>query len=207
MSESSTKPYFIRAVHDWCTDNGYTPYLAVSVNAQTDVPREYVRNGEIVLNVGVMATSKLDLGNEFISFQARFNGAAREVFVPVGQVTAIYARETGHGMAFEVAKPLAELPDADGQPLRMAPPNIAPAPLLVLANPGAGDDTNTPMAAETGLTTLTQVPNSGDAASRQSSALSSAPSQDNDADTAGDTPPKDNAGAPARSKPTLTRVK
>jgi stringent starvation protein B len=134
MSESSTKPYFIRAVHDWCTDNGYTPYLAVSVDAKTDVPREYVRNGEIVLNVGLMATSKLDLGNEFISFQARFNGVARDLFVPVEQVTAIYARETGHGMAFEVAKPLAE-PAESSQV-------TSPAPLLSLHSADTSNQTD-----------------------------------------------------------------
>jgi stringent starvation protein B len=108
MSETSTKPYLIRAIHDWCTDNGYTPYLAVAVTEQTIVPREYVRQGEIVLNVSLMATGKLNLGNDFVEFQARFNGIARDICVPIGQVTAIYARETGHGMAFEVDKLLGE---------------------------------------------------------------------------------------------------
>jgi stringent starvation protein B len=108
MSDASTKPYLIRAIHEWCTDQGYTPYLAVSVNALTLVPREYVRNGEIVLNVGHLATNRLSLGNEVIEFQARFNGSPRDVSVPIEQVTAIYARETGHGMAFEVSKPPAE---------------------------------------------------------------------------------------------------
>jgi stringent starvation protein B len=110
MSDASTKPYLIRAIHEWCTDQGYTPYLAVSVTADTVVPREYVRNGEIVLNVGHLATNRLKLGNELIEFQARFNGSPRDVSVPIEQVTAIYARETGHGMAFEVSKPLGELP-------------------------------------------------------------------------------------------------
>jgi stringent starvation protein B len=110
MSDASTKPYLIRAIHEWCTDQGYTPYLAVSVDASTRVPLEYVRNGEIVLNVGHLATNKLKLGNELIEFQARFNGSPREVSVPIAQVTAIYARETGHGMAFEVSKPLALQP-------------------------------------------------------------------------------------------------
>jgi stringent starvation protein B len=117
-NDASTKPYLIRAIHEWCTDQGYTPYLAVSVDAQTVVPREYVRNGEIVLNVGHLATNKLKLGNELIEFQARFNGAPRDVSVPIGQVTAIYARETGHGMAFEVSKPPAEPEPA---PLAVAP--------------------------------------------------------------------------------------
>lgn len=112
MSEhepSSTKPYLIRALHEWCSDNGYTPYLAVAVDENTVVPREHVKAGEIVLNVSVLATGKLSLGNEWIEFQARFGGVARQISIPVGQVTAIYARETGQGMAFEVDKPLAEL--------------------------------------------------------------------------------------------------
>ncbi|MBN9473769.1 MAG: ClpXP protease specificity-enhancing factor [Bordetella sp. SCN 67-23] len=101
MSEISTKPYLIRALHEWCTDNGYTPHLAVTVDERVVVPREHVKNGEIVLNVGRLATHKLQLGNEFIEFQARFGGVARQISVPVDAVTAIYARETGHGMAFE----------------------------------------------------------------------------------------------------------
>jgi stringent starvation protein B len=97
---SSTRPYLIRALHDWCTDNGYTPYLAVHVDARVDVPAEYVKNGEIVLNVGFEATSGLRLGNEMIEFKARFGGAARDIAVPVTHVIAIYARENGQGMAF-----------------------------------------------------------------------------------------------------------
>ncbi len=99
---SSTRPYLIRALHDWCTDNGFTPYVAVFVDASVQVPAEYVKNNEIVLNVGFEATSGLKLGNEFIEFKARFGGAAREIVVPVDHVIAIYARENGQGMAFPV---------------------------------------------------------------------------------------------------------
>lgn len=113
MNEVSTKPYLIRAIHEWCVDNGFTPYLAVAVNDKTQVPRQFVKAGEIVLNVSPLATSKLDLGNEWISFEARFGGVAQEVFVPIDQISAIYARENGHGMAFEVNKPLAEI-EGDG---------------------------------------------------------------------------------------------
>jgi len=105
MSEISTKPYLIRALHEWCTDNGYTPHIAVTVDERVVVPREHVKNGEIVLNVGRLATHKLQLGNEFIEFQARFSGVARQISVPIDAVTAIYARETGHGMAFEAGPP------------------------------------------------------------------------------------------------------
>jgi stringent starvation protein B len=97
----STKPYLIRAIHEWCTDQGFTPYLAVAVDARTRVPREFVQDGQIVLNVGAEATSQLQMGNEEISFKARFNGAAFPVNVPVTAVVAIYARENGQGMAFE----------------------------------------------------------------------------------------------------------
>lgn len=99
---SSTRPYLIRALHDWCTDNGFTPYLAVYVDRSVQVPQEYVKNNEIVLNVSFEATSQLQLGNEFIEFKARFGGVARDIAVPVDHVIAIYARENGQGMAFPV---------------------------------------------------------------------------------------------------------
>jgi stringent starvation protein B len=111
---TSTKPYLIRAIHEWCTDNGFTPYLAVSVDEHTVVPREHVKGGEIVLNVSSMATGHLLMGNELITFQARFGGVARQISVPVDNVLAIYAKENGHGIPFEVAKPpvAVEPPDA-----------------------------------------------------------------------------------------------
>lgn len=99
---TSTRPYLLRALHDWCTDNGFTPYLAVFVDGSVQVPMEYVKNNEIVLNVGFEATSGLKLGNEFIEFKARFGGSSREIVVPVDHVVAIYARENGQGMAFPV---------------------------------------------------------------------------------------------------------
>ena len=99
---TSTRPYLIRALHDWCTDNGFTPYIAVFVDRLVQVPMEYVKNNEIVLNVGFEATSGLKLGNDVIEFRARFGGQAREIVVPVDHVVAIYARENGQGMAFPV---------------------------------------------------------------------------------------------------------
>lgn len=102
MSEISTKPYFIRALHEWCTDSGYTPHVVVKVDGRARVPRAYVQDGQITLNVGVMATNKLELGNDFIEFQARFGGKTENISIPVNCVTAIYARETGAGMGFEV---------------------------------------------------------------------------------------------------------
>ena len=102
MSLPSTKPYLIRAIHEWCCDNGFTPYIAVTVDERTRVPREFVRDGQIVLNVGYEATGHLSIANDGITFQARFGGVARDLSVPIGNVTAIYARENGAGMAFEL---------------------------------------------------------------------------------------------------------
>ncbi|MDD5324850.1 MAG: ClpXP protease specificity-enhancing factor [Polaromonas sp.] len=100
LDSLSTRPYLIRALYEWCTDNGFTPYVAVSVDQSVQVPREYVKNNEIVLNISFDATSSLQLGNEFIEFKARFAGSPREIMVPISHVIAIYARENGQGMAF-----------------------------------------------------------------------------------------------------------
>lgn len=105
---TSTRPYLIRALHDWCTDNGFTPYIAVYVDAGVRVPMEYVKNHEIVLNIGFEATTGLKLGNDWIEFRARFGGVARDIGVPVDHVVAIYARENGQGMAFEVPRAMGE---------------------------------------------------------------------------------------------------
>lgn len=102
MSNVSTKPYLIRAIYEWCSDQGFTPYIAAAVDEHTRVPPGYARDGQIVLNVGQDATHQLVIDNEQISFQARFNGVAHSLLIPVGNVVAIYARENGHGMAFEV---------------------------------------------------------------------------------------------------------
>ncbi len=99
---TSTRPYLVRALHEWCTDNGFTPYIAVFVGSGVQVPMEYVKNGEIVLNVAFEATTGLELGNERIEFKARFGGSSRDISVPIDHVIAIYARENGQGMAFPV---------------------------------------------------------------------------------------------------------
>lgn len=136
---TSTRPYLLRALHDWCTDNGFTPYVAVHVGPTVQVPMEYVKNNEIVLNIGFEATSGLQMGNEFIEFKARFGGVSREIRVPVDHVVAIYARENGQGMAFPVptsgteaapAAPAAGTPVAPVRGLRLAssePEAAAPA--------------------------------------------------------------------------------
>ena len=117
----STKPYLIRAIHEWCADQGLTPYLTVSVDASTRVPREFVKDGEIVLNVGIEATHQLLMGNEEITFQARFGGRSFPVVVPIARVAAIYARENGEGMAFDVTESVmanepGQLPDDASSP-------------------------------------------------------------------------------------------
>ena len=113
MSEQSAKPYLVRAICEWCADNGLTPYLAVKVNAQTRVPMSFVKNGEIVLNVSSTATRKLTIDNEWVQFTARFNGASQEVSVPMSAITGIFAKETGYGFAFTIATdPVASLANA-----------------------------------------------------------------------------------------------
>lgn len=151
---TSTRPYLIRALHEWCTDNGFTPYIAVFVGPHVRVPMEYVKNGEIVLNIGFEATTALELGNEYIEFKARFGGSSREIVVPVDHVIAIYARENGQGMAFPVPSGAAtagaqaaapETADRSGAVLRLATerdePGSAAAPV---GSDASGDDADPP---------------------------------------------------------------
>jgi stringent starvation protein B len=135
---TSTRPYLIRALHDWCTDNGFTPYIAVFVDASVQVPTEYVKNNEIVLNVGFEATSALKLGNDNIEFRARFGGSSREIVVPVDHVIAIYARENGQGMAFPVPGDAAAAQPGTADD---SAPAGARAPRLALTEAPAGDGT------------------------------------------------------------------
>ena len=109
-ASTSTRPYLIRALHEWCSDNGFTPHIAVAVDGSVAVPREFVSNDEIVLNISMDAASGLQLGNDSITFKARFGGVPRDIYVPVGRVLAIYARENGQGMAF----PAEDTPEVAG---------------------------------------------------------------------------------------------
>lgn len=127
MSEQSAKPYLIRAICEWCADNGLTPYLAVKVNAQTRVPAAYVKNGEIVLNISRGATRRLTVDNDWVQFTARFNGASQEVAVPMAAVAGIFAKESGYGFAFTVASdPVASL-DAATAPTQSSPTETSPS--------------------------------------------------------------------------------
>lgn len=136
MSDIPTKPYLVRALFEWCNDSGYTPYVNVAVGPDVQVPAEYVKDGEIVLNVSPLATNRLEIGNEVLEFQARFGGVAREVRVPMAFVRAIYARETGQGMAFDA--PLVVVSEGEGA-VAEAPPagEPAPAPAALALAPSA----------------------------------------------------------------------
>lgn len=101
MSETSTKPYLIRAIYDWCTDNGFTPYLAVRVDAHTQVPMAFVKDGEIILNISTDAVHNLQLGNEEITCGGRFGGVAHQLIVPMPAVIGIFAKESGQGLVFQ----------------------------------------------------------------------------------------------------------
>ena len=118
MAEKSTKPYLIRAIHEWCADSNLTPYLSVKVDANTRVPMEYVKNGEIVLNVSYDATHRLTIGNDGVQFSARFNGVSRECSIPVDAILGIFARENGQGLFFTAE---------DSQQPRAAAPGESPS--------------------------------------------------------------------------------
>ena len=134
----STRPYLIRALYEWCTDNGFTPYVAVLVDDTVRVPNEYVKDGEIVLNISFDATSSLKLGNEYIEFKARFAGTAREIMVPINRVIAIYARENGQGMAFPMSVPTAARPQGQA-PVLSAVQDVRPSGSAATDLPGNGD--------------------------------------------------------------------
>ncbi|OON59563.1 ClpXP protease specificity-enhancing factor [Massilia sp. KIM] len=160
MAEISTKPYLLRAIYEWCTDSGYTPYLAVKVDAATTVPMEYVRKGEIILNISYGATSGLKMDNDAIHFRARFNGVSREIYIPVHNVLAIYANENGQGMAFEVNVTAAEMPapaESSGAPSLSAVPNgeNASASPAEPATTAPDDDNDPPK--KGGRPTLTRI--------------------------------------------------
>jgi stringent starvation protein B len=150
MPDISTKPYMLRAIYEWCTDSGFTPYLAVKVDAATTVPMEYVKKGEIVLNISFGATSGLKMDNDAVRFNARFGGVSREIYVPVQNVLAIYANENGQGMAFEVSTTAAENPAAAPADAAAPPaPALAAVPSAAAEKPAAElspipDDNNDP---------------------------------------------------------------
>jgi stringent starvation protein B len=162
MPDISTKPYMLRAIYEWCTDSGFTPYLAVKVDAATTVPMEYVKKGEIVLNISFGATSGLKMDNDAIHFHARFGGVSREIYVPVQNVLAIYANENGQGMAFEVTTTAAETPaPAVTEPPLASVPSLSsvpsPAPEAPIKQAAAEPDDNNDPPKKGGRPTLTRI--------------------------------------------------
>ena len=191
LDSTSTRPYLIRALYEWCNDNGFTPYVAVSVDETVQVPREYVKNNEIVLNVSFDATSSLKLGNDFIEFKARFAGSSRDITVPIGRVMAIYARENGQGMAFPMGSP----PNQNSTPSSTALLSVVgaprPDPNLTELNAAASPDLK-PLP----VTKLGSEPTSGQAESRVVQLVAT---DDHDPPK----PPK----PPTTPRPSLKRVK
>lgn len=118
----STKPYLLRAIYEWCLDQGFTPYIAVVADGRAVVPRQHVRDGQIVLNIGPEAAHQLVIGQDLVTLSARFSGVAQALSVPIECVAAIYARENGHGMAFEVQEAAGEA----GPPESATAPDTAP---------------------------------------------------------------------------------
>lgn len=113
----SRRPYLLRAMHEWITDNGQTPHIVVDAAIQgVEVPRQYVQGGKIILNVSHSATSGLSLGNEAVLFRARFGAATHNVHVPIAAVLGVYARETGQGMIFSEADAPPPQPPAEAPP-------------------------------------------------------------------------------------------
>ena len=156
-STSSTRPYMVRAMYDWCVDNQLTPFIVVAVDASVRVPVEFVREGEIVLNISMGATSNLVLGNDYIDFKARFGGIAREISVPLARVSAIYARENGQGMTFPLEVVAASTDTA--APAQAPDPGLtspassgAPALGLVSAESSPTDPQTTPKGPRPSLT-------------------------------------------------------
>lgn len=121
-TDSSTKPYLIRAIYEWCTDSGYTPYLAVQVDDYTQVPAAYVKEGRIVLNIGVDAVKNLHLGNEDISCGGRFGGVAHQVIVPISAVIGIFAKENGQGLVFQGQETAPQMNVSQGESGEPSPP-------------------------------------------------------------------------------------
>lgn len=157
MPDISTKPYLLRAIYEWCTDSGYTPYLAVKVDAATTVPMEYVKKGEIILNISYGATSGLKMDNDAITFRARFNGVSRELYIPVQNVLAIYANENGQGMAFDVTTTAADLPPTAAEPAATPGLGLAAVPAKTATEVSSGPDDDDEPPKKGGRPTLTRI--------------------------------------------------
>ena len=125
MSSDSTRPYLIRAIYDWAVDNSLTPFLLVDTQVEgVTVPAQFIKDDSIVLNISSTAVRDLSLGDDYISFSARFAGVSQELFVPIASVRAVYAKENGEGIVLPAE-------------------NIA-QPVLASSNPGSNDQSAPP---------------------------------------------------------------
>lgn len=124
MAAVSTKPYLVRAIYEWCVDSGYTPYLSVAVDAHTRVPMEFVKDGQIVLNLSPAATRNLTMDNAWIQFSARFGGVSREIHIPMDAVLGIFARENGEGMGFQPEMAAPEAGEPTPEPPKPGKPRL-----------------------------------------------------------------------------------
>lgn len=138
MTMTSSRPYIARALYDWIVDNNCTPYILVDAARNgVEVPREYVKDGQIVLNVSPSAVRALHMGNDIITFDGRFGGEALTIVVPLDALMAIYARENGQGMVFEVEPYHAdEVGEEEVQPGLEA---VTPGPKVVESEPPSED--------------------------------------------------------------------
>lgn len=203
-SPSSTRPYLIRALYEWCTDNGYTPYIAAYVDESVQVPREHVKNNEIVLNISMDATSSLKLGNEFVQFKARFSGSAREIMVPIDRVIAIYARENGQGMAFPVPQGIPPRGEV-AEPITKSDNKLGSKPLASAGKSAlVSVDTDEPAIANNTAHTAPNSPAApGPRVVQLVSTTSDPEATTDDATTSPEPPPH----PPAGTRPSLKRVK
>ncbi len=126
-SHKSRRPYLIRAIYEWCVDNGHTPHLLVAADYPgVTVPLQFVQEGRITLNLSPMAVQALNIEDEPIWFSARFSGRPFDVIVPTGAVLAIFARENGEGLVFgEVEPPMGSSPTPSGPPASSAEPETS----------------------------------------------------------------------------------
>jgi stringent starvation protein B len=129
---TSSRPYIIRALYEWIVDNDCTPYLLVDARVNNVmVPQQFVKDGQIVLNISPSAVVELDMSNDAINFNGRFGGVATDIYVPVGAVVGIYARENGQGMVFDAEdEPAGPTPPEDGAPAPASPPKSGSKPSL-----------------------------------------------------------------------------
>ncbi len=200
-SSTSTRPYLLRAMYEWCADNGLTPYVAAFVDDTVKVPREYVKNNEIVLNISMDATSNLQIGNDYLQFKARFAGTAREIAVPISHVIAIYARENGQGMAFPVPQAVPPRGEVlEPEPKGKRPTGLHSVPMPP-AEPVSASETEAEGAASAENTDPKVI------SLKPSSPAATHAADNNNGTPPPDAPPPSSGNKSKGSRPALTRIK